>query len=223
MKKITFLLMVSFVSLVAVGQSWCGNSFIVINDLWYTGSNSYVHTGGYFNGSNLGTFASGGSLSLGGELQVWPELQTAATMYYKIDDDATFTAVALPKTGVEGNNSKHYGTASVPLGTLATGNHTIAVYFQAGDVYDSNSSNNYIANFSVSVTTGLDQSRIDPLISVQNSEIIVMFSGNATIRIYNAAGQLLAKSVAENTFRYPAKSGLYIVRINDFTRKLTVR
>jgi hypothetical protein len=223
MKKITFLFIVSFVSSVAVAQSWCGNSFIVINDLWYTGSNSYVHTGGYFNGGNLGTFASGGSLSIGGELQVWPELQTAATMYYKIDDAAAFTAVELPKTGTEGNNSKHFGTASVSLSTLATGNHTIAVYFQAGDVYDSNSNNNYVAAFSVSVTTGLDQSRTDPVISAENSEILLAFSGKAIIRIYNAAGQLLTKSVAENTFRYPAKSGLYIVRINDLTRKLTVR
>ena len=123
--------------------AWCGNSFIIVNDTWYTGSNSYVHTGGKFDGKNLGTLTT---LKLGGELQVYPSSNTAASLCYKIDGGSE-KSISLPKTGNDGNNSKHSGSGTVDLSTLSGGQHTIEVWFKHGSDYDSNGSKNYKATF----------------------------------------------------------------------------
>ena len=125
--------------------AWCGNSFIIVNDTWCTGSNSYVHTGGYFNGKDLGTLTT---LKLGGELQVYPSSNTAASLYYKIDSGSE-KSISLPKTGNDGNNSKHSGSGTVDLSTLSGGQHTIEVWFKHGSDYDSNGSKNYKATFTI--------------------------------------------------------------------------
>ena len=123
--------------------AWCGNSFIIVNDTWCTGSNSYVHTGGKFDGKDLGTLTT---LKLGGELQVYPSSNTAASLCYKIDSGSE-KSISLPKTGNDGNNSKHSGSGTVDLSTLSGGQHTIAVWFKHGSDYDSNNSANYKATF----------------------------------------------------------------------------
>ena len=123
--------------------AWCGNSFIIVNDTWCTGSNSYVHTGGKFDGKNLGTLTT---LKLGGELQVYPSSNTAASLCYKIDGGSE-KSISLPKTGNDGNNSKHSGSGTVDLSTLSGGQHTIEVWFKHGSDYDSNGSKNYKATF----------------------------------------------------------------------------
>lgn len=125
--------------------AWCGNSFITVNGLWCTGSNSYVHTGGKFHGKDLGTLTT---LVLGGELQVYPKSSSAASLCYKIDDGNEGT-ISLPKTGEEGNNSKHSGSGDVDLSALSEGEHTIAVWFKHNSDYDSNDSQNFVASFTI--------------------------------------------------------------------------
>ena len=146
-KGIRFVATLTMLLTLGIGQAWawCGNSFIIVNDTWCTGSNSYVHTGGYFDGKNLGTLTT---LNLGGELQVYPSSNTAAYLYYKIDSGSE-KSISLPKTGNDGNNSKHSGSGTVDLSTLSGGQHTIEVWFKHGSDYDSNNSNNYKAIFTI--------------------------------------------------------------------------
>ncbi len=142
MKKSIFLVLATILC-ATNAWAWCGNSFITVNGLWCTGSNSYVHDGGKFDGKDLGTLTA---LELGGELQVWPGSEEAATMYYSIDN-AEAVAISLPKTGNEGENSKHAGSATVDLSALAAGEHTLAVWFNHGSDYDSNNNSNFVATF----------------------------------------------------------------------------
>lgn len=142
MKKSIFLILATILC-ATNAWAWCGNSFITVNGLWCTGSNSYVHEGGKFDGKDLGELTV---LNLGGELQVWPSSEEAATMYYSIDN-AEAVAISLPKTGTEGGNSKHSGSATVDLSALAAGEHTLAVWFNHGSDWDSNDSKNFVATF----------------------------------------------------------------------------
>ena len=128
--------------------AWCGNSFITVNGKWYTGSNSYKHEEGYFNGANLGDLTT---LVLGGELQVYPKSGEAATLCYKIDDGGE-KSISLPKTGEDGNNSKHSGSGKVDLSALSGGEHTISVWFKHKSDYDSNNSKNFVAKFNIPAT-----------------------------------------------------------------------
>ena len=147
MKKSIFLVLATILC-ATNAWAWCGNSFITVNGLWCTGSNSYVHDGGKFDGKDLGTLTA---LELGGELQVWPGSTTAASLCYKIDEGEVYT-ISLPKTGNEGENSKHAGSATVDLSTLAAGEHTLAVWFNHGEDYDNNGGKNFVATFTTLAT-----------------------------------------------------------------------
>ena len=125
--------------------AWCGNSYITVNGTWYTASNSYQQPAGYFHNKNLGALTT---LTLGGELQVYPSNNTAGYLYYKIDSGSE-KSISLPNTGNYGNNSKHSGSGTVDLSGLAPGSHTIAVWFKHGSDYDSNNSANYKATFTI--------------------------------------------------------------------------
>lgn len=138
------------------GLSWCGNSFIVINGTWYTGSNEYVQPAGYFNGNTLGELTS---LSLGGELQSWDEDQDktgqSARLHYNIDG-GTNAFVNLPWLKKEGNNEfwQNMG-AVINISGLSSGEHTLTIWFEAIDTqaepdvsqWDSRDGANYVATF----------------------------------------------------------------------------
>ena len=145
MKKSIFLFFAALLFSASAWAGWCGNSFITVNGLWCTGSNSYVHDGGMFHGKDLGTLTT---LELGGEFQVWPSSTTAGTLCYKIDD-GTENSISLPKTGTDGNNSKHSGSGAVDLSGLAEGSHNIAVWFTHGSDIDNNGGSNYVATFTI--------------------------------------------------------------------------
>lgn len=221
MKKITFTILLSCFSIVTWAQSWCGNSFITVNDYWYTGSNGYVHEGGYFNGANIGTFTTS-SFNLGGELQVWPATDNPATLYYSIDN-GSFTAISLPRTGSDGNNSKHYGSASVSLTGLSNGSHTIKVYFQAGSVYDNNGGADYVANFNVDFGTGYKAIDADLKVSVKNGFVSALFSGQAHIELFSITGQQLKSVVVNNEFSEKVNPGVYVLRVNGKAHKVLVK
>lgn len=221
MKKITLTILLTCFSFVVWSQAWCGNSFITVNDYWYTGSNGYVHEGGYFNGANIGTFTTS-SFNLGGELQVWQATDNPATLYYSIDN-GSFTAISLPRTGTDGNNSKHYGSASVSLTGLSNGAHTIKIYFQAGSVYDNNGGADYVANFNVDFGTDVHSIDADIKILVKNGEINALFSGQAHIELYSITGQQLKSLVAHNEFSEKVHPGVYVLRINGKSHKVLVK
>lgn len=145
MKKSIFLFFAALLFSASAWADWCGNSFITVNGLWCTGSNSYVHEGGKFHEKDLGTLTT---LELGGEFQVWPSSTTAGTLCYKIDD-GTENSISLPKTGTDGNNSKHSGSGAVDLSGLAEGSHSIAVWFKHGSDIDNNGGSNFVATFTI--------------------------------------------------------------------------
>ena len=144
MKKSIFLFFAAILCATSA-WAWCGNSFITVNGTWCIGSNSYVHDGGKFHGKDLGTLTT---LELGGEFQVWPSSTTAGTLCYKIDD-GTENSISLPKTGTDGNNSKHSGSGAVDLSGLAGGSHSIAVWFKHGSDIDNNDGSNFVATFTI--------------------------------------------------------------------------
>ncbi|GHT32797.1 hypothetical protein FACS189434_05470 [Bacteroidia bacterium] len=167
MKKI-FMFMVAnilFASMATLSAAdWCGNSFIVVDAVWYTGSNEYIQPSGKFDGANLGLKEN--SFTLAGELQVYPNSATPAEMFYQIDTSEEMS-ISLPKTGDDNNNSKHYAETIITIDTLAEGTHTLKVWFKYNDAWDSNNSQNFIATFTVGEETPA------PTTWVGNSFIVV--------------------------------------------------
>ncbi|MBO5816741.1 MAG: starch-binding protein [Paludibacteraceae bacterium] len=162
MKKSIFLFFAALLFSASAWAGWCGNSFITVNGLWCTGSNSYVHDGGKFHEKDLGTLTT---LELGGEFQVWPSSTTAGTLCYKIDN-GTENSISLPKIGDEGNNSKHSGSGAVDLSGLAGGSHSIAVWFKHGSDIDNNNGSNYVATFTIAAATPDPTPDPDPVADV---------------------------------------------------------
>ncbi len=193
MKKITFLVVFSLVVLTSWGQTWCGMSYITVNTVWYTGSNSYVQPAGRFQDASLGSFGSTSSITLGGELQAWPSTVTPASLYYRIDT-GTFTAISLPKTGDVGNNSKHYGEGAISLSSLSTGIHTLEVYFQAGTGYDNNSGANFKATFTVSSSSVADPTACSASLSDTNATLGWTKAGALNVMVVKYAKGATAKA-----------------------------
>ena len=162
MKKSIFLFFSALLFSASAWAGWCGNSFITVNGLWCTGSHSHVHDGGKFHGKDLGTLTT---LELGGEFQVWPSSTTAGTLCYKIDN-GTENSISLPKTGTEGNNSKHSGSGAVDLSGLAGGSHSIAVWFKHGSDIDNNGGSNFVATFTIAAATPEPEPDPEPVADV---------------------------------------------------------
>ncbi len=160
--------------------AWCGNSFMYIGPTpgratWYTGSNSFVQAGEYFDGANLGVDLT--TLPLGGELQVWmvndgqstDGVQVSAQMGYMISGPVSVTNaqyMTMDMVGMEGNNAKMQIKTAVDLidvHNLPAGTYSVSIWFWAhvanstvvgdsnpnGQHWDSNNSSNFVATFTV--------------------------------------------------------------------------
>lgn len=182
MKKFTLILFIVSISTGLWAQNWCGNSYLTVNGTWYTGSNSYVQPAGRFQGASLGSFTNLASITLGGELQVYPSTTNPASLYYRIDN-GTITAISLSKTADVGNNSKHYGTGTISLGSVSSGSHTLEVYFQAGTVYDNNSGANFKASFTVSSSSITDPTACTAGISSTTATLAWTKSGSYNVMV----------------------------------------
>jgi len=225
MKKTTllFVLIITFSSF-TYAQTWCGDSYMTLNGTWYTGSNSYLQAAGYFQNANLGTFdkSTTSSITLGGELQVYPSIETDATMYYSFNG-FTFNSFSLPKNGTYGNNSKHYGEKSINITGFSPGTYSVWVYFQAGNVYDSNNSANFKANFTITDTAaGIDHLESTLKLSGSNGTIKAIFDGEAQVELFTMTGQLIRSANVTNEFTQLVNSGAYLIRINGQSHKILV-
>lgn len=217
MKKLFMLLGCALSAWMVNAQSWCGNSYITVNGTWYTADNEYVQPAGKFDGASLGTFEK--DFTLGGELQAYPATDAVAIMHYQIDSETPQT-ISLPRTGTEGNNSKHYGEGTVSIADLDGGQHTLSVWFQAGDAWDSNSSQNYVATFTVAAMqftlpgyvflgedinfTVLYEGAIDPVytcsVKVPGADDFTTLEGEVRTYTPQAAGEYTFRvTVAEST------------------------
>lgn len=156
MKKVLVLLSVLLMFSFSFGAlSWCGNSFIIANETWYTGSNTYEQPAGYFDGKNLGEISS---LKLGGEVQSWDVEGDVVKLGYKFDsDDGTIGYVDLPYLKYESNNEWWQANPgeTIDISGLSSGSHTVEVWFWArdndrpADAYDNNSGSNFEASFTI--------------------------------------------------------------------------
>jgi hypothetical protein len=158
MKKILAFALVAMVAGSAMAQavSWIGNSamYVVEEDAWYNGSATWA--AGAFQAHDFGIVST---LTLGGNAETWwddsaSHPATTVVLNYQVDATAWDT-VALPWLSYTSNNDKWEnmtGEDVVAASGVGAGDHTLAVYFSANDgvntVYDSNSSANYVADFS---------------------------------------------------------------------------
>ena len=128
-------------------------SAVNVNGNWYyCGQYMDWCTSGAFNQANLGVITS---LELGGQSQVntgndWGG--GTMTMGYTIDGGSV-QSITLTYYGYTGTYNQlqsggaDYSITAVDISSLSAGKHTIAVWFQSEDTYDSNYNANYVATF----------------------------------------------------------------------------
>lgn len=138
------------------------NSAVYVNGTWYycaTNLGSDFTSGGAFHGANLGVLES---LQLGGQSQAWEDNKDwkggQVQMSYKIDN-GTVNTLSLNYWALQYYNNSNetwmkfqsgggnFTPATIDISGLAEGSHTLAVWFHCDNAYDSNNSNNYVANF----------------------------------------------------------------------------
>ena len=150
----TLLLLVA--GFTTASARWVGNSAINVNGTWYY-AGQYLDwcSGGAFNNTNLGTITS---LTLGGQSQVCTDNSNwgggTMIMGYRIDSGSDQTAT-LTWYKYESNNNflqsggNNFTSETIDLTGLSAGSHDIYVWFVSEGEYDSNSSANYKATFTV--------------------------------------------------------------------------
>lgn len=147
------------------GASWIGNSYIVVNGIWYNADGTGQSNN--FDGYNLGHLTS---LTLGGEVQTYGQsdgYENSATMGYQISGQSESSMTLYWYQYEENNNwfhsasgkSSDFAANTIDISGLTPGEYTLSVWFYQADggVYDSNSSNNYVATFYIDPTITFDQ------------------------------------------------------------------
>ncbi len=139
---------------------WIGNSFIVVNDIWYRGSHEYSLDKEVFDGYDLGEITS--AIKIGGEVQAASPSVETITMKYKITQNVGDSKVviinekslelhAFDVDEIENNNSKHKADeekcAVISVESLSAGTYNIEVWFNYYEVVDDNNGNNFVATF----------------------------------------------------------------------------
>ncbi len=206
-----------FTSYITVGGGESGT--------WYDGSGEDQTE--IFNGADLGEF--GNVILLGGQANCYPNTRSDVIMWYKINNGES-KQILLPYKELKANaantsfDSQHYGEQSIDISSLAEGNHTLAVWFQAAEgveKYDNNSAANFVATFS-KITTGLDQAAVSLKINTTENAVNASFNGKASVRLYSVTGQLLHSETAENSFTKKLSKGIYLFKLNNTSRKIII-
>lgn len=160
MKKFLVFALIAAVAGVASAQNlqWLGDSYIyhVEEDVWYqaSGTDGWA-TGGAFQGADFGIVSS---LTLGGQAQTWQQASgVTVTMFWEVFEGATSVAdgtIGLTYLDSPGSNDRWENVTGVNVaaGLNYSTEYTAAVWFNAtreGDTtqWDSNSGNNFVANF----------------------------------------------------------------------------
>ena len=164
------ILFAASVNLAFAEAQWLGNSAVNVNGTWYYCGNNGMSwcEGGSFNGGNLGEIFA---LYLGGQSQVYEEKNNEAvnwnggsvTMFYKIDNEAP-QEIVLNWYQFESNNNffqsggSEFKDTSIDISGFAAGQHTIAVWFNCDQQWDSNGGSNYVATFTKKAPTSIASS-----------------------------------------------------------------
>ena len=226
MRKITYLFFLMFLTNVSLwAQSWCGDSYMVVNSsTWYTGSNSYLQSGGKFQGANLGTFST--NFTLGAEIYCWPSTPSASTTLNYSIDGGTTVVVTIPYLKESGNNSEFQSITggSVNISGLSNSSHSIAVWFKVNTIYDNNANANFVATFTKTTSTDISNQLISNFkITTQSEQIKVQTDQVSQIELFTITGQLIQSASAVNEFTQSVKNGAYLLRVNGQTQKVLVQ
>jgi len=243
MKKITTLICaILFANLFAfAGTDWY-NDFVSINvnstgsALYWIGSSP--GSGTELNSNNFGSVSS--LIITGCDMKYWSDTQdrTGGAFYYKIMSADGVTQIVAPVEVIWTQNklvaaNDYQGTITVSIDLLSglTNNTGYKINVWAkhwgsgqGDNYLSNSSANYVASFTKSVSiAGIEQIKFQPIITTQFGKIIANFVGKAQVQLFTSTGQLISSTTAENEFSKMVKSGVYLLRIDGQSHKVLVQ
>ncbi len=133
-----------------------GTSFITINSTEYNGS-GIGKAGGAFNNASLGVFAPESKITIKGEAtasgtnassKVSGTLDYCVSGYNTSTKSGTFAMLNLPYNTTTNAKKVNSTGVSVTLPKTA-GDYKLATYFKCVGVFDSNSGNNYVANYTI--------------------------------------------------------------------------
>ena len=140
--------------------NWVGKSAINVNGTWYYAGEELYWGGGagnqeFFHGKNLGPITS---LTLGGQSQIYDDgldwKEGEMNMYYRIDNGVETAIILSYYTFYDNEHNmvfqsggSNFVDTSIDISELADGEHTLSIWFERNEVYDSNNSNNYVATF----------------------------------------------------------------------------
>ena len=175
--------------------AWVGNSAVYVKNTWYYAGTPFEWcTGGAFHGADLGSFY--GSLPLSGQSHVrdydnvqWAEGATMK-MCFKFDDNENYTTINLT---MDPNGWKYpdmefkYGGANfmslaVDISELSVGQHTIYVWFNSDEEYDSNGGANYVATFTKVFEGGGHEDSPIILNTTDDLDLLATLVNNGTFR-----------------------------------------
>jgi type 1 fimbria pilin len=164
---LTMLLAVAGITNASARVDFLGHSAINVNGTWYWTDNQNHNwcNGGNFNNANLGTFFAN-KLRLGGQSQTYEKENDSdngidwksgtVTMYYKIDEgdagtiDLNYYKFKDNNNYFESRQGDDFAAQEIDISGLGVGEHTLSVWFNCGDKWDSNNSANYNAKFYIS-------------------------------------------------------------------------
>ncbi|MCQ2360144.1 MAG: T9SS type A sorting domain-containing protein [Paludibacteraceae bacterium] len=122
---------------------------------------TYYHCSGTghdaFNGKCIGSFTAGTTFNLNGEVSTTGTVsKVSATMNYN-NNNAGFKQLNLKYDNTTSSKKKGTGNGVAIAVPKSAGKYNLAVYFQCGGVYDSNSGSNYTAYYYVPGMTASSQ------------------------------------------------------------------
>lgn len=154
----TILFAASVNTISAQEVDWVNYSAVQVNGTWYKcSSNDAGWNIEYFNGKDLGKITS---LVIGGQCYMhcvndWKHEDWTMTMGYSIDGvDMTHTLSYKSydnnyKTMCFESGGQNWNTETIDISGLIGGKHTLAVWFNKDDKWDSNNGANYVATFTI--------------------------------------------------------------------------
>ncbi|MDZ7821301.1 MAG: T9SS type A sorting domain-containing protein [Candidatus Marinimicrobia bacterium] len=129
-KGVAILLLLTGVTAAFAQLTWCGESLILANGDWYSGSCSQMTAAGYYGSADLGTLTE---LSLGGQVQSADQSGDIAFIRYRIDE-GTAGSIELPFSSQALNDTWQLSPGSaVDISGLASGSHSLTVWFEVID------------------------------------------------------------------------------------------
>ena len=160
-----FLSLTLLISSTAYGGAGLFDSYTVVNSTFYDLSADSINAD--FSGTDLGSFNTSDSLTIGGQLKSYKNGSTDVTganisyAIYQDGESAIFTDISYSwEANLSNPGDQQWGTSassSVALSTLSSGNYQLSVYASvftngsgaSSQIFDNAGGSNYTASFTV--------------------------------------------------------------------------